>query len=247
MVKLVSIEEVYSSKSGSLKTSAMLKISPNVKSKITLADTTKPSLVNVDLSAKNWSLSHDTKSKDTTFRANWKPSSDVKVNMTQKIPGNKAYLVPNPHIKVTKTGVFGKGSNSVAVEHDMMQRRSGATLSLYAGEDKRYKLKLSSSTSKGGFMQASTGMLRSKLAKGTLLHSASISGSTKAQVMTLKSRLGSDMKTKMSYSTSNQSLSMVGIQMSNVDGHKVRTTLTVSAPVHQMNKPQVQVGVKLDL
>lgn len=96
-------------------------------------------------------------------------------------------------------------------------------------------------------MQASTGMLRSKLAKGTLLHSASISGSTKAQVMTLKSRLGSDMKTKMSYSTSNQSLSVVGIHMSNVDGHKVRTTLTVSAPVHQMNKPQVQVGVKLDL
>lgn len=119
-----------------------------LQSKITLADTTKPSLVNVDLSARNWSLSHDTKSRDTTIRANWKPSSDVKVNMTQKIPGSKAYLVPNPLIKVTKTGVFGNGSNSVAIEHDMMQRRSGATLSLYAGEDKRYKLKLSSSTSK---------------------------------------------------------------------------------------------------
>lgn len=70
------------------------------------------------------------------------------MNITQKIPGSKAYLVPNPLIKVTKTGVFGNGSNSVAIEHDMMQRRSGATLSLYAGEDKRYKVKLSSSTSK---------------------------------------------------------------------------------------------------
>ena len=59
--------------------------------------------------------------------------------------GNWA-LVPNPVVKLTKTGGFMGKNNVASLERDMMARKSAAAVTLYAGDDddeKRYKVKLS--------------------------------------------------------------------------------------------------------
>lgn len=202
----------------------------SMQSKVVLEDTARnPQLLNIDLQAKNWSVAHNTKSNDSTFRATWKPLSDVKVNITQKAPKGKFFLVPNPHVKVTKSGIIGK-NDSASLEHDMMERSSGASMVLYRGDDgdsKRHKLKLSANSKSG--LNGMSGMVRSKVLKGTLLHSVSASGTKDSQVLTLKSRIRGDdqkLKTKVSYTTGKNSLTFVGAMRMCVDDQKYKAEMS---------------------
>ena len=62
MVKVISIDESFSSKSGALKTSALTKLNDQFRLKIGLEDSLRDiSLLDVNLMAKNWSLSHNTR------------------------------------------------------------------------------------------------------------------------------------------------------------------------------------------
>lgn len=249
MVKLISIDESFSSKSGSVKTSASTKLNDRFRLKVALEDSIRDiSMIDVNLMAKNWSLAHNTRSKDSTFRASWRPLNTVRVNLTQKVPKGQFFLVPNPHLKITQTGgILGK-NNFASIEHDMMQRCSGGTLCLYKGDDtdeKRHKLKLNSFGNSG--VNAS---IRSKLYKGTLLHSISASGSTSGQVLTLKSRIRSGdkkLKTKVSYSTARESLTIAGTHAANLDNHKVKTSVVISAPIKSLTRPSVQIGMNFQV
>jgi hypothetical protein len=249
MVKVISIDESFSSKSGALKTSALTKLNDQFRLKIGLEDSLRDiSLLDVNLMAKNWSLSHNTRSKDYTFRASWKPSNTLRVNLTQKAPKGQFFLVPNPCLKITQTGGILGRNNFVSVEHDMMQRCSGATVCLYGGDDedkKKHKIKVNTLGNSG--INAS---VRSKIFKGTLLHSISASGSTKSQVLTLKSRITSNnkkLKTKLSYSTASNALTLAGNHVMNVDSHKVKASVVVSAPVTRLTSPSVQVGMNFQI
>lgn len=249
MVKLISIDEGFSSKSGALKTSTCTKLSDRFRLKIALEDTLRDvSSIDINLMAKNWSLAHNTRTKDCTLRASWKPSNTVRVNLAQKAPKGKFFLVPNPHLKITQTGgVLGK-NNSASLEHDMMARCSGATVCFYGGDDddeKRHKVKINANSNSGA-----NACIRSKIWKGSLLHSISASGSTRGNVLALKSRIqygDKKLKTKLSYSTANGSLTMAGTHTLTVDKHKVKTSVTLSAPVTGLTRPSVQVGVNLQV
>ena len=130
----------------------------------------------------------------------------------------------------------------------MMQRCSGATVCLYGGDDedkKKHKIKVNTLGNSG--INAS---VRSKIFKGTLLHSISASGSTKSQVLTLKSRITSNnkkLKTKLSYSTASNALTLAGNHVMNVDSHKVKASVVVSAPVTRLTSPSVQVGMNFQI
>lgn len=247
MVQLISIDESFSTKSGALKSSASTKLNDRFRFKVALEDSLKNiSSIDMHFFAKNWSLSHNTRTKDSTFRASWKPSGTVRVNLTQKVPKGNFFLVPNPQAKVTKTGgILGK-HNFVSLEHDMLQRSSGATICLYGGDDvdeKRHKVKVNMLSNSGA-----NATIRSKLWKGTLLHSASVSGSTKSQVLSLKSQIRIDdqkMKTKLSYSTASESLTMAGTHVVKIDKHKLKTSVVLTSPIKHIEKPSVQVGVNL--
>jgi len=130
----------------------------------------------------------------------------------------------------------------------MLQRCSGATFCLYGGDggdEKRHKVKLNALSNSG-----INAAIRTKIYKGTLLHSISASGSMKSQVLTLKSRIRNDdkkLKTKLSYSTASNSLTMAGTHVMNVDNHKVKTSVVFSAPIKCITRPSVQVGLNFQV
>lgn len=76
------------------------------------------------------------------IKKSWKAPKSSKILVTQKIPGGKIYLVPNPEIMISKRGLIGP-SDTAKVTFDALNRKSSGSMSLYTGKDKEYKLGLS--------------------------------------------------------------------------------------------------------
>jgi hypothetical protein len=271
MPSIASIEESFSSSTSKLTSIVHTKLNPNVRAKIRLDDTVDhPSLVRVDLSAKNWSISHTTATQDFTFRWNWSTShvplgiGPCKVNLTQNVPKGNWCLVPNPIIKLTKVGGFLGKNNVASIERDMMARQSGAALTLYAGsddDDKRYKLKLSGKDR--GVIQSLEGVARAKLWKKSLLHSIKVQGGAKRQVVGVKSRVrfnddNSEQKQRIKSLLSLERKSggdmtlgwnvahMMHLQdVKSLD--KVKTSVDIKVPLNGTANPSVVLGVKVDV
>lgn len=155
-----------------------------------------PSAARIDISGKQWSIAHNTGSQDFTFRY-WTTTTALplgvgkcKLNVTQGVPKGNWALVPNPVVKLTKTGDFLGKNNVISLERDMMARRSSASATLYAGgeeDDKRYKVKISGRDA--DVVNSLEGVARAKLWKGSLLHSVKVTAGTGKQALGVKSRV----------------------------------------------------------
>ncbi len=155
-----------------------------------------PSAARIDISGKQWSIAHNTGSQDFTFRY-WTTTTALplgvgkcKLNVTQGVPKGNWALVPNPVVKLTKTGDFLGKNNVISLERDMMARRSSASATLYAGgeeDDKRYKVKISGKDA--DVVNSLEGVARAKLWKGSLLHSVKVTAGTGKQALGVKSRV----------------------------------------------------------
>lgn len=181
--------------------------------------------------------------QDTVLKKAYKSVGNSKINITQKIPQGKLYLVPTPCIKISKVGVIGS-NNVIHFQHDALARQSTAGICVYGGEDKRFKLKVNGDSKKGY-----DGTIRSKMDKGGILHSVSASGTPTAPTVSVKSRLGKDAKTKLSYSMKSGLVSLVAIHKTLIDGkNKMTTTATISTSLHRRPAPpQIQLGVKVEV
>ena len=107
--------------------------------------------------------------------------------------------------------------------------------------------------------------------RDTVLHSMSVSGNMDAPVLSVKSRMGSDLKTKVSYEAATKHVSVTAqhkhdswknklsfTSKSNTltlqsqhktkisNGHAATTTVTVATPVSSKPNPQATIGVKWD-
>lgn len=181
--------------------------------------------------------------QNTVLKKAYKSVGNSKINITQKIPQGKIYLIPTPCIKISKVGVLGP-SNVAYLQHDALARQSSAGICVYGGEDKRLKLKLTGDSENGY-----NGTIRSKVYKGGMLHSVSASGTPTAPTVSIKSRLGEDAKTKLSYSMKSGLLSLIAIHKTLIDGkNRMTTKATISTSLHgRFAAPQIQLGVKLEV
>lgn len=173
----------------------------------------------------------------------YKSVGNSKINITQKVPQGKLCLIPTPCIKISKVGVLGP-NNVAHLQHDALARQSSAGICVYGGEDKKFKLKVTGDSKKGY-----DGTIRSKIYKGGILHSVSASGTPTAPTVSVKSRLGEDAKTKLSYSVKTGLLSLIAIHKTLIDGkNRMTTKATISTSLHgRLAAPQIQLGVKLEV
>lgn len=229
-----------------------------------------PSAARVDISGKQWSVAHNTGSQDFTFRWNWTTSElplgvgKCKLNLTQNVPKGNWALVPNPVVKLTKTGDFLGKNNVVSLERDMMARRSSASVTLYAGDDddnKRYKFKISGKDV--DMVNSVEGVARAKLWKRSMLHSIKVTGSTGKQTVGVKSRVRlfeddeskqmQKIKSLLTLENKGGNLGLgwnVSHAMDVTDvklADKVKTTVDVKVPLTGGGSMSVVAGVKLDM
>ena len=228
-----------------------------------------PSAAKVDISGKQWSVAHNTGSQDFTFRY-WTTTSELplgvgkcKLNVTQSVPKGNWALVPNPVVKLTKTGDFLGKNNVVWLERDMMARRSSASATLYAGgddDDKRYKLKLSGKDV--DMINSLEGVARAKLWKRSLLHSVKVTAGVGKQTIGVKSRIRlfeddeakqtQKLKSLLTVENAKGDVKLgwsVSHAMDVADvkcASKVKTTVDVKVPLTGAGSASVVAGVKLD-
>ena len=118
---------------------------------------------------------------------------DTKLTISQAVPNNKWFLVPNPAFKLAHKNAIGSDS-LVEFHWDALHRASGAAATVYAGEDKDYKATIAAHNKNGFSAKA-----RAKIHKG-VLHSITAQVSTQhAPVISVKSKLAGDTKTITSY------------------------------------------------
>ena len=78
------------------------------------------------------------------------------------------------------------------------------------------------------------------------MHSVSLAGNSSSQVLTVKSRVMEDLKTKMSYKVESQSVSMdLILNGQRQDGTKTTTTASLSTSLRNPSRPKLQIGAKL--
>lgn len=170
---------------------------------------------------------------------------NTKLTISQAVPNNKWFLVPNPAFKLSHKNAIGS-SSLIELSYDALHRTSSAVATVYAGEDKDYKAVVGVYSKKG---VAAKG--RAKLHKG-LFHSVSASVSTHhAPQLSVKSKLGGDAKVKTSYDVGTQVLKFEAERKGEKpsSGPRMTTTFHAEVPLEQgfrMNqlKPRVIVGVK---
>jgi hypothetical protein len=229
-----------------------------------------PSAAKIDISGKQWSIAHNTGSQDFTFRYSTTTSAlplgvgKCKLNVTQGVPRGNWALVPNPVVKLTKTGDFLGKNNVVSLERDMMARRSSASATLYAGgedDDRRYKVKLSGKDV--DVVNSLEGVARAKLCKGSLLHSVKVTAGMGKQTLGVKSRVrlfeedeakethkvkslltleNAKGGVKLGWSVSH-AVSVADVKYAS----QIKTTVDVKVPLAGGGSASVVAGVKLDV
>jgi hypothetical protein len=175
-------------------------------------------------------------------------NDSTKLTISQTVPNNKWFLVPNPAFKIIhNSSIEGKANTVTEVNWDTLTRMGGASTRIYTGDDHSYKAQLEMHSKLGMKMTA-----RAKLRKG-LVHSvaAQIGNKTPAKV-TLKSRFAEkSLKLDTSY--------VVGMNVVKFEAKRVgerpsdggpRTTTMVEAlvPVGKssiMESAKVVIGIKM--
>ena len=177
-------------------------------------------------------------------------NANTKLTISQAVPNNKWFLVPNPSFKlVTKGSVPGSNGNSNTVTElgwDTMTRMGGASTKIYTGDDNAYKAELEMHSKLGPKFG-----VRAKLRKGVLHSVAASMGPKTPAKLTLKSRFAEDsVKIDTSY--------VVGMNVVKFEAKRVgekaadggpRTTTVMEAlvPVSKGTgmEPRVVIGVKM--
>ena len=178
------------------------------------------------------------------FKSKISLTADTKLTLTQFVPQNKWFLVPNPSVKLAHKGLAGEHS-LLEASWDTLSRSGGAGLTLYGGEEKAYKAAVELHSLKGAKATA-----RAKLRKG-LVHSVAAtvsSASGGAPVLTLKSRVSDETKMETTYDVSRKVVLLhakhkAAKQADN--GPTPQILLNVAAPVGRgAAAPLVTVGMK---
>jgi hypothetical protein len=172
-------------------------------------------------------------------------NANTKLTISQAVPNNNWFLVPNPALKLLQVNTLG--SNSITeLTWDTLTRMGGVNTKLYAGDDNSYKAELDMHSKLGLRM---TG--RAKLRKGALHSVAATVGNKTPATVTLKSRFAGDsLKLDTSY--------VVGVNMVKfeakrtgekpVDGGPQTTTMVEAMiPMEKSSgmEPRVVIGIKM--
>jgi hypothetical protein len=96
--------------------------------------------------------------QDSLFAFKKSISDHTKIKLSQFVPNNKWFLVPNPNIKVTHAPPLGKGAAVFEVIWDTLARSGGGCATVYAGKDKEYKasVEMHSTKVRNEFISSST-------------------------------------------------------------------------------------------
>lgn len=218
--------------------------------------------VGLSLNGRNWSIEHETQSKDTKMKYKYKLKGGQTLHISQRVPNGAWHMLPTPCYTLTVPGLGGK-HNKLETTWDSLSRSARIEKKIYAFEDKRTKTSVEWKSNVGteiGF--------RTKLDKGSpLVHSVAVSttfvdipltsnithgtGISTAKV-SLKSKLSDGTKVKTTLFPLHNKISVGAKYKQKGDGtvqHWETVTIRMDATASLSSKanPKVQVGLEFEL
>jgi len=172
-------------------------------------------------------------------------NASTKLTISQAVPNNNWFLVPNPAFKLLHVNALG--SNSITeLNWDTLTRIGSASTKLYSGDDNSYKAELQMHSKLGLQMTA-----RAKLRKGPMHSVAATVGNKTPARVSLKSRFAEDsLKLDTSYIVGMNVLKFEAYRMGEKPlggGPRTSTSVEALVPLEKSAgmEPRVVIGIKM--